>query len=379
MAPRKKQQQQPKQKQNNRKSNSTPSTSDARPSSSGPKLNISAENETRLRRLLLSSARSTPSVTPADDSLSKVQKVKKLKAVYEKLSCEGFTNDQIELALSAIGDGATFEAALDWLCLNLPSSELPLKFSSGTSLHTHVGGSVRILQTAQKHCPSMGVQSSKDEDGDRDVPVILSRRKDDDKLDRFQSSQAEWIKQYVEQQEEPREAENSFLTKIASLGIHQVVSERPILGWMVDRRGGIPAVGDNREQEEVEEITTLSPRTSTVCLLAVEDSLGDLHVKFDRVMDSLETLTRRMDGLPAQARIEANDRVDRNRGGRRARRNFRNLPDQRNDQRRRLLDNSLRYNNDDSEENYEAWQDVQDYDSSRGDEQENIWNDNGEF
>lgn len=103
MAPRKKQQQQPKQKQNNRKSNSTPSTSDARPSSSGPKLNISAENETRLRRLLLSSARSTPSVTPADDSLSKVQKVKKLKAVYEKLSCEGFTNDQIELALSAIG------------------------------------------------------------------------------------------------------------------------------------------------------------------------------------------------------------------------------------------------------------------------------------
>ncbi|KAE8650533.1 DExH-box ATP-dependent RNA helicase DExH7, chloroplastic isoform X2 [Cucumis sativus] len=202
MAPRKKQQQQPKQKQNNRKSNSTPSTSDARPSSSGPKLNISAENETRLRRLLLSSGRSTPSVTPADDSLSKVQKVKKLKAVYEKLSCEGFTNDQIELALSAIGDGATFEAALDWLCLNLPSSELPLKFSSGTSLHTHVGGSVRILQTAQKDCPSMVVQSSKDEDGNKDVPIILSRGKDDDKLDRFQSSQAEWIKQYVEQQEE---------------------------------------------------------------------------------------------------------------------------------------------------------------------------------
>ncbi|XP_038878021.1 DExH-box ATP-dependent RNA helicase DExH7, chloroplastic isoform X2 [Benincasa hispida] len=202
MAPRKKQQQQPKQKQNNRKSNTSSSTSDPRPSSSGPKLNISAENETRLRRLLLSSGRSTPSVNSADDSLSKVQKVKKLKAVYENLSCEGFTNDQIELALSTIGDGATFEAALDWLCLNLPSSELPLKFSSGTSLHTHEGGSVRILHTAQKDCPSMGVQSSKDKDRDKDVPVILNRRKDDDKLDLFQSSQAEWIKQYVEQQEE---------------------------------------------------------------------------------------------------------------------------------------------------------------------------------
>lgn len=103
MAPRKKQQQQPKQKQNNRKSNPSSSSSDSRSSSSAPKLQISAENETRLRRLLLSSGRSTPSVTSADDSLSKVQKVKKLKAVYEKLSCEGFTNDQIELALSAIG------------------------------------------------------------------------------------------------------------------------------------------------------------------------------------------------------------------------------------------------------------------------------------
>lgn len=28
---------------------------------------------------------------------------------------------------------ATFEAALDWLCLNLRGNDLPLKFSSGTS------------------------------------------------------------------------------------------------------------------------------------------------------------------------------------------------------------------------------------------------------
>ena len=58
----------------------------------------------------------------------------------------------------------------------------------------------------------MGVQSSKDEDWDRDVPVILSRRKDDDKLDRFHSSQAEWITQYVEQQEEVRQEVLLMLT-----------------------------------------------------------------------------------------------------------------------------------------------------------------------
>lgn len=104
MAPKKKQQQ-PK----NPNSKSQPATSGQKPqpnnskpqtSSSGPRLQISAENENRLRRLLLNSGRSA--AVPVDESLSKAQKAKKLKAVYEKLSCEGFTNDQIELALSAV-------------------------------------------------------------------------------------------------------------------------------------------------------------------------------------------------------------------------------------------------------------------------------------
>lgn len=64
------------------------------------------------------------------------------------------------------------------------------------------GGSIRILQTARKDCPSVGVQSSKYKDGGEDSSVIFNRRKDDDTLDFFQSSQAQWIKQYVEQQEE---------------------------------------------------------------------------------------------------------------------------------------------------------------------------------
>lgn len=110
MAPKKKQQQQQqKQKQNSNKTKSNSksqnsSSSSSSSSSSGPRLQISAENENRLRRLLLNnsnnSARSDSA--PVDDTLSKAQKAKKLKTVYEKLSCEGFTNDQIELALSAL-------------------------------------------------------------------------------------------------------------------------------------------------------------------------------------------------------------------------------------------------------------------------------------
>ena len=91
----------PKKKQQQNKSSSSKAKSQA---SGGPKLQISAENENRLRRLLLNSGRSGPasSPAPADDTLSKAQKSKKLRSVYEKLSCEGFSNDQIELALSAL-------------------------------------------------------------------------------------------------------------------------------------------------------------------------------------------------------------------------------------------------------------------------------------
>ena len=105
MAPKKKQHQQQKQKQNsnNSKPNSKSQNSSSSSSSSGPRLQISAENENRLRRLLLNNNNSARSDSaPVDDTLSKAQKAKKLKTVYEKLSCEGFTNDQIELALSAL-------------------------------------------------------------------------------------------------------------------------------------------------------------------------------------------------------------------------------------------------------------------------------------
>lgn len=99
MAPKKK----PQKQNNNSKKKSNSNSSSSSSSSSGPRLQISAENENRLRRLLLNTARpAQPAANPAQDTLSKAQKAKKLKAVYEKLSCEGFSNEQIELVLSSL-------------------------------------------------------------------------------------------------------------------------------------------------------------------------------------------------------------------------------------------------------------------------------------
>ncbi|XP_044488967.1 DExH-box ATP-dependent RNA helicase DExH7, chloroplastic isoform X2 [Mangifera indica] len=198
MAPKKKPQ-----KQNNSNKNASKKSNSSSSSSSGPRLQISAENENRLRRLLLNSSRPAETAPgPAVDTLSKSQKAKKLKAVYEKLSCEGFSNDQIELALSSLKDDATFEAALDWLCLNLPGNELPLKFSSGTSQHLNGGASVSVISVAREDwTPSDGPSTNTDEE----VQQFLVRTRGcqgDDALDSCQPSQADWIRQYMEQQEE---------------------------------------------------------------------------------------------------------------------------------------------------------------------------------
>ncbi|XP_041014528.1 DExH-box ATP-dependent RNA helicase DExH7, chloroplastic isoform X1 [Juglans microcarpa x Juglans regia] len=179
-------------------SRATPQASSS--SSSGPRLQISAENENRLRRLLLNN-NSARSAAPVDDTLSKAQKAKKLKTVYEKLSCEGFTNDQVELALSALKEGATFEAALDWLCLNLPGNELPLKFASGNSLHTS-GGSVGVILNSREGWTPSADPSTEFKEESPEISIKIKGRWDDDTLDSRQPSQANWIRQYVEQQQE---------------------------------------------------------------------------------------------------------------------------------------------------------------------------------
>ncbi|CAN1169577.1 DExH-box ATP-dependent RNA helicase DExH7, chloroplastic [Linum perenne] len=175
-------------------------------SSSGPKLQISAENENRLRRLLLNSGQSSQpfSVAPlVEDNLSKAQKAKKLTAIYENLSCEGFLDSQIELALSSLKDNATFEAALDWLCLNLPGNELPLKFSSGNSLQEgEYEGSVGVISTAREGYVPPNDSPRTIQVDLQEVAFKIKERKSVETLDSCKQSQADWIRQYMEQQEE---------------------------------------------------------------------------------------------------------------------------------------------------------------------------------
>uniref|UniRef100_A0A1J3CC48 RNA helicase n=1 Tax=Noccaea caerulescens TaxID=107243 RepID=A0A1J3CC48_NOCCA len=198
MAPKKKPQ-----KQSNKATASSSSKSNHPKSSSGPKLQISAENEDRLRRLLLSSGRNAPlAPAPIHSALSKNQKAKKLTNVYEKLSCEGFVDDQIELALSSLRDGATFEAALDWLCLNLPSHELPVKFSTGASRFPTGGGSVSVISTAREDWNEFSDSSVQSKQEEPEFLVQVKSKQDEDTFSSGQSSQAEWIRQYMRRQEE---------------------------------------------------------------------------------------------------------------------------------------------------------------------------------
>lgn len=201
MAPKKKQQQQ-KQKQKSASSSSSSSTKSKPQSSTGPKLQISAENENRLRRLLLNSNRSTVAAVHEDSNLTKAQKAKKLHSVYEKLSCEGFTDDHIERALSHLKESATFEAALDWLCLILSPNELPLKFRSSSALLPNDGGSVGIISTARDDWTPLANSSVATEIEMPEISIKSKGQRKVDTLDSFQQSQADWIRQYMEQQEE---------------------------------------------------------------------------------------------------------------------------------------------------------------------------------
>lgn len=216
MAPKKKQQQQaPKQKQKPKHSSTSSSSSSAGggAASAAPRLQISSENERRLRRLLLNSgATAAPAPAPADAPAaraeSREQKARRLRGVYDKLSLEGFSSAQIEQALSALSDSATFESALDWLCFNLPGDELPLKFSSGTASSSGAGplgteGSVKVVSTAKDNWVPQSRESEEVQGSNERLEIIISRRREEDvTLDDGQSSQAAWIRQYMEQQEE---------------------------------------------------------------------------------------------------------------------------------------------------------------------------------
>ena len=69
------------------------------------RVNLSSENEVRLRRLLLNSGGANQSTPQAEESLTEGQKkqaVKRLKNIYDHLVAEGFTSSQCEIALSRL-------------------------------------------------------------------------------------------------------------------------------------------------------------------------------------------------------------------------------------------------------------------------------------
>ncbi|KAL4580736.1 hypothetical protein LXL04_016938 [Taraxacum kok-saghyz] len=273
MAPKKKQQQQ-------RKSASSSSKSKPQ-SSTGPKLQISAENENRLRRLLLNSGRSTPAPVHEDSSLTKAQKAKKLYSVYENLSCEGFTDDQIERALSHLKESATFEAALDWLCLSLSPNELPLKFRSSSAVLPDEGGSVSIISTARDDWTPSEDSSVPTETEMPEISIKVKGQKKVDSLDSFQKSQADWIRQYMEQQEEEEydSWEDAVVDKVSGPRSYDTLREE----YHSARLQAIDAKekGDKKGQQESGQI-----------IRKLKQELADLGISVDTLAAEFESRYR---------------------------------------------------------------------------------------
>ncbi|CAH2047186.1 unnamed protein product [Thlaspi arvense] len=259
MAPKKK----PQKNQTNNKpvASSIPNSSHKKPSKV-PKLLISPEDEERLRQLLLNFRRnSSPVRVPIQTAFSEAQKKKKLLNLYEKLSCEGFLNEQIESALSSLRDGAaTFETALDWLCLNYPSHELPLNFSTGSSRFPNTGGSVSVISNSRKDCSVISTsgedcnecyESTAVQEKQEEEPEVLVRvkgkRDEEDTLSSCQSSQADWIREYMRRLEE-EEMESSDDKEVPGPRPFEVIAE----DYCSERSDAVKAKrkGDKRGQKE---------------------------------------------------------------------------------------------------------------------------------
>ncbi|GFY89375.1 hypothetical protein Acr_06g0013150 [Actinidia rufa] len=113
-------------------------------------------------------------------------------------------------------ESASLEAALDWLCLNLPGNELPQKFSTGTSLYMNGGGAVGIVSTAREDwSPSMD-SSAKIQEETTEITLRIKGHSEADTIDLCQPSQADWIQKYLEEQEEPSTILRRFVSAVRS-------------------------------------------------------------------------------------------------------------------------------------------------------------------
>ncbi|XP_034601824.1 DExH-box ATP-dependent RNA helicase DExH7, chloroplastic isoform X2 [Setaria viridis] len=304
MAPKKKQ---PASKQKQKPKPSSSSSSSSSAAAAAPRLQISSENERRLRRLLLnSSAAAAPSLAPTDGPAargeSREQKARRLRGVYDKLALEGFSSAQIEQALSAIPDSATFESALDWLCFNLPGDELPLKFSSGgtstTSSRTGAEGSVKVLSTAKDNWVPQSREPEEVKVSTEQLEIrIGGRREENVSLDDGRSSQAAWIRQYMEQQEEEDDANSndSSTWEDHCLESFEVVEAKP------SRRKSKAAKKNSKHGSSKEHIThSAHPVSSNSETANIEGGQNDLGVAENK-SDSLGNIDEGPDlkkGIP---------------------------------------------------------------------------------
>ncbi|EFJ19934.1 hypothetical protein SELMODRAFT_177444 [Selaginella moellendorffii] len=159
---------------------------------------LSAEEEKALSRIVGNVA--SKSSSSGGEIVDKKQAVKKLRKIYDSLGNEGFTAEQIELALAAIPlSNVTLETALDWLCLNIHPNELPLKFSTGFSLNAFSpGGSIQVLASSQGDS-SKSSESIREKSDFTDLLQLNAKEK---RKTSENDADKDWIRQYVAQQEE---------------------------------------------------------------------------------------------------------------------------------------------------------------------------------
>ncbi|KAI5058462.1 hypothetical protein GOP47_0026632 [Adiantum capillus-veneris] len=214
------------------------SSSASRPAKSVAQVQLSAENQHRLRRLLqntnnLNASSSARESIALKEPLEKQQAAKRLRNIYEKLVSEGFSTSQIELGLSSLPPGeAALSDVLDWLCLNVPGDELPKKFSSGGVNVDMEGASVQLLAAAKEDWvpPNSTPCDFGDQDDELGLVVKTTPSEENEQDKDMKAKQADWIRQYMNQLAEEDEGSSPSTSGGADLDwevlAESVVSQR---------------------------------------------------------------------------------------------------------------------------------------------------------
>eukprot|EP00850_Spirogloea_muscicola_P015823 SM000124S25955 [mRNA] locus=s124:410023:420711:+ [translate_table: standard] len=147
------------------------------------------------------------------------QAARRALAAYEALAREGFSPASIEAALSSLPPrNISLEAALDWLCLHLAADELPIKFSAGVTAGSVEGEAVHVIVTAQQLQPIEQPPAVATSGKEMELAAIRQAAKQqqqrvaeemEKEAGRSRTQQADWIRHYMEQQEEGSDEDSS--------------------------------------------------------------------------------------------------------------------------------------------------------------------------